>query len=71
MKRITIDPITRLEAMVRLKSFWMMKEESAMHISSPRAQGFEKFCEGRPVEELPAIPRNMRRLSGLSSYGIG
>ncbi len=56
MKRITIDPITRLEGHGRIEIFLDDEGEvSNAYFQVPELRGFEKFCEGRPVEELPAI----------------
>ncbi|MDP3063613.1 MAG: Ni/Fe hydrogenase subunit alpha [Chloroflexota bacterium] len=56
MKRITIDPITRLEGHGRIEIFLNDKGEVAnAYFQVPELRGFEKFCEGRPVEELPRI----------------
>ena len=56
MKRITIDPITRLEGHGKIEIF--LNDEGSVdnvYFQVPELRGFEKFCEGRPVEELPAI----------------
>jgi len=56
MKRITIDPITRLEGHGKIEIF--LKENGAVenvYFQVPELRGFEKFCEGRPVEELAQI----------------
>jgi len=56
MKRITIDPITRLEGHGKIEIFLDDEGEvSNVYFQVPELRGFEKFCEGRPVEELPAI----------------
>ncbi|MCK9398943.1 MAG: Ni/Fe hydrogenase subunit alpha [Bacteroidales bacterium] len=56
MKRITIDPITRLEGHGKIEIFLNGEGEvSNVYFQVPELRGFEKFCEGRPVEELPAI----------------
>jgi hypothetical protein len=55
-KRITIDPITRLEGHGRIEIF--LNDEGGVdsaYLQIPELRGFEKFCEGRPVEELPRI----------------
>ncbi len=56
MKKITIDPITRLEGHGKIEIFLndSGKVENA-YLQVPELRGFEKFCEGRPVEELPRI----------------
>ncbi len=56
MKRITIDPITRLEGHGKIEIF--LNDEGNVdnvYFQVPELRGFEKFCEGRPVEELPSI----------------
>ena len=56
MKRITIDPITRLEGHGKIEIFLNDDGEvNNVFFQVPELRGFEKFCEGRPVEELPAI----------------
>ncbi len=56
MKRITIDPITRLEGHGKIEIFTngdgTVKD---VYFQVPELRGFEKFCEGRPVEELSQI----------------
>jgi len=56
MKRITIDPITRLEGHGKIEIF--LNDEGNVdnaYLQIPELRGFEKFCEGRPVEEMPRI----------------
>jgi len=56
MKKITIDPITRLEGHGRIEIF--VDDEGNVanaYLQVPEFRGFEKFCEGRPVEEMPRI----------------
>ncbi len=56
MKRLTIDPITRLEGHGRIEIFLDDAGKVAnAYLQIPELRGFEKFCEGRPVEELPRI----------------
>lgn len=56
MRRITIDPITRLEGHGKIEIFLDEEGEVAnAYFQVPELRGFEKFCEGRPVEELPRI----------------
>lgn len=56
MKRITIDPITRLEGHGKIEIFQNDDGEvENVYFQVPELRGFEKFCEGRPVEELPQI----------------
>lgn len=56
MKTITIDPITRLEGHGKIDIFLDDEGEvKNVYFQVPELRGFEKFCEGRPVEELPLI----------------
>jgi F420-non-reducing hydrogenase large subunit len=56
MKKISIDPITRLEGHGRIDIFLDEEDEVAnAYLIIPELRGFEKFSEGRPVEELPRI----------------
>ncbi|HEX78128.1 MAG TPA: Ni/Fe hydrogenase subunit alpha [Dehalococcoidia bacterium] len=56
MKKITIDPITRLEGHGKIEIF--LNEEGDVenaYLQIPELRGFERFCEGRPLEEMPRI----------------
>lgn len=56
LKRVSIDPITRLEGHGKIEIF--LNEEGNVanaYFQVPELRGFEKFCEDRPVEELPRI----------------
>jgi len=56
MQKISIDPITRLEGHGRIDIFLDDDGNVAnAYMVVPELRGFEKFCEGRPVEELPRI----------------
>ena len=55
-KTLTIDPITRIEGHAKITLHMTddgRVEEARFHVTQMR--GFEKFCEGRPVEEMPRI----------------
>ncbi len=55
-QKISIDPITRLEGHGRIDLFLNENNELAnAYLVVPELRGFEKFCEGRPVEEMPRI----------------
>lgn len=63
MKRITVDPITRLEGHGKIEIFLNDEGEVInVYFQVPELRGFEKFCEGRPVEELPMI---MAKICGV------
>lgn len=56
MKRVSIDPITRLEGHGRIDIF--LNEEGDVanaYFIIPELRGFEQFCVGRPAEEMPRI----------------
>ncbi len=56
MQRITIDPITRLEGHGKIEIFLDAAGDVAnAYFQVPELRGFEKFCEGRPAEELARI----------------
>ena len=56
MRKITIDPITRLEGHGKIEIF--LNDEGGCEktfLQIPELRGFEKFSEGRPAEEMPRI----------------
>jgi len=56
MQRLTIDPITRLEGHGKIEIF--LDEEGNVantYFQIPELRGFERFCVGRPVEEMPLL----------------
>lgn len=56
MKRYTIDPVTRLEGHGKIEIFTNDDGEvENVYFQVPELRGFEKFVEGRPVEEVPQI----------------
>ena len=55
-KKITIDPITRLEGHGKVEIFLDDNGNATnAYLQVPELKGFEQFCIGRPVEELPRI----------------
>ncbi|HEX9978544.1 MAG TPA: nickel-dependent hydrogenase large subunit, partial [Acidimicrobiia bacterium] len=65
MTRITIDPITRLEGHGKIDIFLDDQGEVAdCFFIVPELRGFEAFCVGRPVEEMPRITS---RICGVCS----
>jgi F420-non-reducing hydrogenase large subunit len=56
MKRITINPITRLEGHGKIDVFLNEKGnvENA-YLQIPELRGFERFCQGRRAEDMPQI----------------
>ena len=55
-QRITIDPITRLEGHGKIEIF--LDDEGNVantYFQIPELRGFERFCVGRPVEEMPLL----------------
>jgi len=56
MRQIKIDPITRLEGHGKIDIFLNDDGEvSNTYFQIPELRGFEQFCVGRPVEEMPRI----------------
>ncbi|NWG35640.1 MAG: Ni/Fe hydrogenase subunit alpha [Chloroflexi bacterium] len=56
MERITIDPITRLEGHGKIDIFLDENGDVAnSYFQIPELRGFERFCVGRPVEEMPLL----------------
>lgn len=55
-KRITIDPITRLEGHGKIEIFLDDKGDvDRAFFQVPELRGFEKFSEGRMAEEMVSI----------------
>jgi len=55
-KRISINPITRLEGHGKIEIF--LNEDGSVanaYLQVPELRGFEQFCLGRPAEEMPVI----------------
>ena len=55
-RTIKIDPITRLEGHGKIQIF--LDDDGAVedcYFQIPELRGFERFVEGRPIEELPRI----------------
>ncbi|MFH1131815.1 MAG: Ni/Fe hydrogenase subunit alpha [Pseudomonadota bacterium] len=62
-RRISIDPITRLEGHGKIEIFLNDSGEVAnCYFQVPELRGFEKFVEGMPVEE---VPRVVTRICGV------
>ncbi len=56
MARITIDPMTRLEGHGKIEIF--LDDDGNVlnsYLQVPELRGFERFCVGRPVEEMPVL----------------
>ncbi len=65
-KVININPVTRLEGEAKISIFLDDKgnaEDAYFQVTEYR--GFEKFCEGRPAEELPRI---VSRICGVCPW---
>ena len=55
-RRITIDPITRLEGHGKIDIFLDdTGDVERAYFQVPELRGFEKFAEGRPAEDMPQI----------------
>jgi F420-non-reducing hydrogenase large subunit len=56
LKSVTINPVTRLEGHGKISIFLNdLGDVENAYFQVPELRGFEKFCEGRPVEEMPDI----------------
>ncbi len=56
MKRISIDPITRLEGHGKIDIFLDEQGDVAnAYLQIPELRGFEQFCVGRPAEDMPNL----------------
>ncbi|MBN1594337.1 Ni/Fe hydrogenase subunit alpha [candidate division FCPU426 bacterium] len=55
-KRVLIDPVTRLEGHGKIDI--LLDDQGNVtqaYFQIPELRGFEKFCEGRPAEDMPQI----------------
>ncbi len=60
MKKITIDPITRLEGHGKIEIFLDEKGGVAnTYFQVPELRGFEKFAEGRMADDMPQITQRI------------
>jgi len=60
MKKITIDPITRLEGHGKIEIFLNdAGEVENTYFQVPELRGFEKFSEGRLAEDMPQITQRI------------
>ena len=60
MKKITIDPITRLEGHGKIEIFLNdAGEVENTYFQIPELRGFEKFAEGRLAEDMPQITQRI------------
>jgi F420-non-reducing hydrogenase large subunit len=60
MKKITIDPITRLEGHGKIEIF--LNDSGGVenaYLQIPELRGFEKFSEGRLAEDMPQITQRI------------
>jgi len=59
-RRITIDPITRLEGHGKIHIHYDLRGEvERAYLQVPDFKGFEKFCEGRAAEEMPTLTQKI------------
>jgi len=68
-QKVSIDPITRLEGHGRIDLF--LNEGGGLenaYMIIPELRGFEKFCEGRPVEEMPRITQRICGVCPLAHH---
>ena len=56
MKKITIDPVTRIEGHAKIDIYLDDRGQvTDTHFHVTQVRGFEKFTEGRPFYEMPSI----------------
>ncbi len=56
MRRISIDPVTRLEGHGKIDIFLDEAGDVAnAYLQIPELRGFERFCLGRPAEDMPNL----------------
>ena len=56
MKRIAIDPITRLEGHGKIDIFLdELGDVANAYLTVPELRGFERFCVGRLAEDMPNL----------------
>jgi len=56
LTRISIDPITRLEGHGRIEIFLdAAGDVENVYFQVPELRGFERFCVGRPAEDMPIL----------------
>lgn len=56
MRRIEIDPVTRLEGHGKIEIFLDEQGEvAATYLQVPELRGFERFCKGRKAEDMPQL----------------
>jgi len=55
MKKITIDPVTRIEGHAKITIAVDNDKVSDAKIHVTQYRGFEKICEGRPYTEMPSL----------------
>ena len=68
-RKICINPITRLEGHGRIDLF--LNEEGHLenaYMVIPELRGFEKFCEGRPVEDIAIITRSSESVCPVAHH---
>jgi F420-non-reducing hydrogenase large subunit len=59
-RRIAVDPITRLEGHGKIEILIDDKGDvEKVYFQVPDFKGFEKFCEGRAAEEMPALTQKI------------
>jgi len=59
-RRITIDPMTRLEGHGKIEVFLDANGDvERAYLQVPEYRGFEKFCEGRAAEEMPTLTQKI------------
>jgi NAD-reducing hydrogenase large subunit len=69
MRKITIDPVTRLEGHGKIEIFLNDEGDVAnAYLQIPELRGFEKFCEGRVFWEMPQITQRACGICPVSHH---
>ncbi len=71
-RRITIDPITRLEGHGKIDIFLNDSGEvDRAYFQVPELRGFERFAQGRPAEDMPQITSRICGVSPTAHHMAG
>jgi len=69
--RIVIDPVTRIEGHAKITiDVDDAGRVADAHFHIVEFRGFEKLCEGRPIDEMPAFMARVCGLSGIPRDGL-
>ncbi|KXB01332.1 F420-nonreducing hydrogenase [candidate division MSBL1 archaeon SCGC-AAA261F17] len=72
MKKIEINPVTRLEGHAKIAIF--LNDEGNVenaYFQAPELRGFERFCQGRNAEEMPRITTSICGVCPVAHHMAG